>query len=70
MGLCGVSLRIVGVSLKISDSSSLGIEKKKVGELISDLLSKYSRRIWAQIQTVNTLAHMLNHGSRCAGRKE
>lgn len=34
MGLCGVSRRIVGVFLKISDSSSLGVEKKKVDELI------------------------------------
>lgn len=65
--MCGVSLRI---SLKISDSSCLGVEKKKVDELISDLPNKYSRRILAQIQTGNTLAHMLNHGSRCAGRKE
>lgn len=70
MGFCGLSLRIVGVSLTISASSSLDVEKKKVDKLISDLPSKYSRRIWAQIQTANTLAHMLNHGSRCAAKKE
>lgn len=70
MGLCRVSLWIVGISLKISNSSSRGVEKKKVSELILDPLSKYSKRIWAQIQTVNILAHMLNHGSRRAGRKE